>query len=220
MSPVTSSSTSSTTTTLQPPIRPAAERFITAPTVPVTQNQICHSCGADLSHSDLASALEDARKRITELETQVRILTGKATAAVDKLADYEDQLHQLKTSHSNSKPPLLPNPSPNPTPHVPLPSLHLHYPPQPVQNPSQPASPTSYPTPRRPFSHSQPDLTHPTSPPPNTITDPSALLAQERTLRLAAKSRAASLSSEIEDLSAQLFSEANEMVCRREKSEG
>lgn len=42
--------------------------------------QTCHKCGAELSHSHSAIA-EDAQARISELETQVRILTGKATAA-------------------------------------------------------------------------------------------------------------------------------------------
>ena len=42
--------------------------------------QTCHKCGADLSHSHPGIS-EDAQRRISELETQVKILTGKATAA-------------------------------------------------------------------------------------------------------------------------------------------
>ena len=40
----------------------------------------CQKCGADLSQSHIAVA-EDAQRRIFELEAQVKILTGKATAA-------------------------------------------------------------------------------------------------------------------------------------------
>ncbi len=40
----------------------------------------CQKCGADLSQSHTAIA-EDAQRRISELEAQVKILTGKATAA-------------------------------------------------------------------------------------------------------------------------------------------
>lgn len=40
----------------------------------------CQNCGADLSQSHTAVA-EDAQRRISELEAQVKILTGKATAA-------------------------------------------------------------------------------------------------------------------------------------------
>ncbi|MCJ1275169.1 hypothetical protein MMC21_002969, partial [Puttea exsequens] len=46
--------------------------------------QTCHKCGAELSHSHGGPGVEageDAQKRIEELEAQVRILTGKATAA-------------------------------------------------------------------------------------------------------------------------------------------
>jgi len=41
--------------------------------------------------------LDRANLRITELEQQVAIMTTKATAAVDKLADYEDKLKRLST---------------------------------------------------------------------------------------------------------------------------
>ena len=61
-----------TTTLLQP--SPAAPFPITSLT------KTCHQCGADLSQSHPPVA-EDAQRRIAELETQVKILTGKATAA-------------------------------------------------------------------------------------------------------------------------------------------
>jgi len=41
--------------------------------------------------------LERANLRIAELEQQVALMTTKATAAVDKLADYEDKLKRLST---------------------------------------------------------------------------------------------------------------------------
>lgn len=47
-----------------------------APINPLVQS--CHNCGADLSHSHIA---DDAQRRISELEAQVKILTSKATAA-------------------------------------------------------------------------------------------------------------------------------------------
>ena len=40
----------------------------------------CQKCGAHLSQPHTAVA-EDAQRRISELEAQVKILTGKATAA-------------------------------------------------------------------------------------------------------------------------------------------
>ena len=41
----------------------------------------CQQCGADIPYATVSAAAEDARRRISELEAQVRILTGKATAA-------------------------------------------------------------------------------------------------------------------------------------------
>lgn len=64
---------SATTTTVMPP--PS-----TAPPFQTTFPHVCDRCGADLSHTHLGVA-EDAQRRIVELEAQVKILTGKATAA-------------------------------------------------------------------------------------------------------------------------------------------
>ena len=51
------------------------------PPFPITSlTKTCHQCGAELSHSH-PPVTEDAQNRIQELEAQVRILTGKATAA-------------------------------------------------------------------------------------------------------------------------------------------
>lgn len=66
----------------------------------------CPSCGNDLSLSfipkDLqpdapSPALTAAQKQIEDLEAQVRLLNQKATAAVDRWADYEDELGKLKS---------------------------------------------------------------------------------------------------------------------------
>ncbi|KKY39529.1 putative 5exonuclease subunit ski4 [Diaporthe ampelina] len=69
----------------------------------------CPSCGNDLSlsfipkdlHADAQSpALTAAQKQIEDLEAQVRLLNQKATAAVDRWADYEDELGKLKAELS------------------------------------------------------------------------------------------------------------------------
>ena len=80
----------------------------------------CPSCGNDLSlsfipkdlHADAPSpALTAAQKQIQDLEAQVRLLNQKATAAVDRWADYEDELSKLKTElkkRNNSAPAARP----------------------------------------------------------------------------------------------------------------
>lgn len=70
-----------TTTLLQPPL---------------STTQTCPDCGADLSHIHPAIA-EDAQRRISELETQVRMLTGKATAA----GTFVFAIHIIHSTRSN-----------------------------------------------------------------------------------------------------------------------
>lgn len=246
-----------TTTVLQP--SPAAP-------IPIPSfTKTCHECGADLSHSH-PPVPEDAQRRIAELETQVKILTGKATAAgtffsflpstklhkrlfttwplhsliefwrfkmlksrslVDKLADYEDELRQLKSANNN--PTSLPNPNINAPP-----------------PPSQPTSAAGTGTQRN---HLQSRISHlltsnrrSISQPPSSSSSGSAaadqtgqshhtmnhnnrdnaelltLLTREQSLRQAAESRVSETNDELEELSAQLFTEANEMVAAERKA--
>ncbi|KAL6712715.1 hypothetical protein ACLMJK_009737 [Lecanora helva] len=215
-----------TTTALLPPLSSSSNNNSITPRLPAatpTQvEQTCHKCGADLSHSHLGIA-EDARVRIEELEAQVRILTGKATAAVDKLADYEDELRQLKSAKAPSLDlPSAPNrptsasstaPTTTTTTKSPLPSRLSNLLPSTRRTTSQPDLHHPHP-PTNPPSTNQPN------PPPQQPQPPDlhALLTHERTLRLAAESRAEQTNAEIEELSAQLFSEANEMVAAERKA--
>ena len=73
--PLPSTNPTPTTTTIGPFSGQIPARK-PAPINPLAQT--CHSCGADLSHSHIA---QDAQRRISELEAQVKILTTKATAA-------------------------------------------------------------------------------------------------------------------------------------------
>ncbi|EXJ74726.1 uncharacterized protein A1O5_01421 [Cladophialophora psammophila CBS 110553] len=63
----------------------------------------CPHCGYHLPPPSKSSAeAVEANRRIRDLEAQVRLLNSKATAAADKLADYEDELAYLRDAHSNS----------------------------------------------------------------------------------------------------------------------
>ncbi|KAI4117237.1 MAG: hypothetical protein LQ338_007584 [Usnochroma carphineum] len=208
-------------------------------------DQACPSCGVDITGL-LQRLTQSAQSRIFELETQVRILTDKATAAVDKLADYEDQLHQLKTSSS----PIQPRP-----PSVSPPPPQNREPPE-ARPPSATAIHRSafqtrlsnlLPTNRRSISqppssapptkltHSQ-SLHHPPTSKPQESShhhtssnpfpsgpspEPSDLqsaLHEERTLRLALEARLSASTTELEELSTQLFSEANELVATERRN--
>ncbi|KAI4197452.1 MAG: hypothetical protein LQ350_005891 [Teloschistes chrysophthalmus] len=209
-------------------------------------NQACPSCGADINNI-LQTLAQSFQCRISELETQVRILTGKATAAVDKLADYEDQLHQLKSTSQGPQRSPLPDPPTTPTHSREPPSrANSSTPVQTHRSPLQTRLANFLPSARRsatpPSSAPPTQLTHsqsvrqgPTQPPAHPAssssgggghhhtasnplpTDSSALdltsaLANEHALRVAAESHLSASQAEIEELSTQLFSEANEMV--------
>lgn len=192
---------SATTTILQP--SPAAS----CPTTSFTQT--CPNCGTDLSQSHPVDT-ENAQRRVSELETQVKILTGKATAAVDKLADYEDELRQLKSSKA---------PTSDPNPNA-----------QPSSRPTSAAGSQRNPLQSR-ISHLLVSNRRATSQPPSSApADQTAhsnsrenaelltMLTREQSLRQAAESRVSQTNEELEELSAQLFTEANEMVATERKA--
>lgn len=64
----------------------------------------CPKCGHDLSATvtlprdpdETSAELQDAQKQIDDLQAQIRLLNAKATAAVDRWADYEDELAKLR----------------------------------------------------------------------------------------------------------------------------
>ena len=131
---------------------------------------------------------------------------------VDKLADYEDELRQLKSSQGDQ-------------------TLGL-----PPQSPIRPASaPGNHPnrqhlssrfsnlltSSRRTTSQppgATPDQQGPNGHKPTNSADLLTLLTKEQTLRQAAESRVSQTNEELEELSAQLFTEANEMVAAERKA--
>ncbi|KAI4208789.1 MAG: hypothetical protein LQ349_009631, partial [Xanthoria aureola] len=219
------------------------------PLTTIALEQACPSCGADITNL-LQQLARSAQSRIAELEAQVRILTDKATAAdtsnalrpkVDKLADYEDQLHQLKSSSQprpQSADHLHPINNPDQQPPPPAssdPTIQIRSPfqarlssllPSSRRSASQPPSSA----PATQLTHSQ-SVRQPPSQPQTSLsshhhhttsnplpTDLHAALEQERSLRLAAEAHLSTTQTEIEDLSTSLFSEANELVAAERRS--
>ena len=131
-------------------------------------------------------------------------------ALVDKLADYEDELRQLKSANK-------------PTSHPNINALP----------PSQPTSAAA--TPRN---HLQSRISHLLTSNRRSISQPPSsgsadqtshinhrdnaelltMLTREQSLRQAAESRVSETNEELEELSAQLFTEANEMVATERKA--
>lgn len=127
---------------------------------------------------------------------------------VDKLADYEDELRQLKSSAQPTDPTLATQPPSRPTSAAGLSKTHL-----------QSRLSSFLPSSRRAIS--QPDLKNgdqSNGHNPSNSADLLTLLTREQTLRQAAESRVSQTNEELEELSAQLFTEANEMVATERKA--
>lgn len=216
------------------------------------------SCGCDF-HSlvDPSAEAADAHRRLHDLETQVRILNTKAASAVDKLADYEDEVRYLREANarheqqrqaSGSGGPTLEGPGPAVTPPMPgqpqppqqpqsrLASLSALLPGRRKEvHPSQlpitphtgvfPSNESAYGSntlspPKTPFSrgaaphlmasHSDSQVV--------TLSSLQSSLDEERNLRLRAESSLTQTQTELEDLTAQLFGQANEMVATERKA--
>ncbi|KAI9051526.1 hypothetical protein LZ554_004572 [Drepanopeziza brunnea f. sp. 'monogermtubi'] len=141
----------------------------------------------------------EAQKQIEDLEAQVRLLTQKATNAVDRWADYEDEIQELKTQNARS-------------------SVEAAR----AEAGSSPRSSSYLPVQNRLSSFltrkSTPNLKNPAPPNAPSATDLVAALTREQALRQAADKKLDEASGELEELSAQLFMQANEMVATERKA--
>ncbi|TVY71339.1 hypothetical protein LSUE1_G004443 [Lachnellula suecica] len=166
----------------------------------MTQTSCCSQCGNPLpDHTSLA---HDAQSQIDDLQAQVRLLNQKATAAVDKWADYEDEIQQLRAQAKQQADVA----SPQPDQRADSPSRFSGY--LPVQNRL-----SSFLSARK----STPNLQ--AQPPPSpSATELVAALTREQALRQAAEGKLDEASGELEELSAQLFQQANEMVATERKA--
>ncbi|QVM13266.1 hypothetical protein D8B26_007879 [Coccidioides posadasii str. Silveira] len=195
----------------------------------------CPRCGFDGAPL-LQDDAKAAQQRITELETQIKFLNQRAAATAEKLADYEDEIRILRSqSASASASASVPPRTPTFTPPSQLAFSTSPSPPQPrLQQPQHTrfATLTSFlPYGKRNNSSANgAPLSQTTSSPESTITSPprtadSTLTAslqdalqRETELRKAAESRLTQANSELEDLTTQLFSQANEMVAQERKA--
>ncbi|CAG8973456.1 hypothetical protein HYALB_00006481 [Hymenoscyphus albidus] len=159
----------------------------------------CPNCGVGLpSHSFMAA---EAQRQIEDLQAQVRLLNDKATAAVDKWADYEDEIRQLRAQLNQEKEARESLEKRDTSP------SRFSY--LPVQNRL-----SSFLTPKK----STPNLQAPPPSPSATEAQLAAALTKEQELRAASEKKLDEASGELEDLTAQLFQQANEMVATERKA--
>ena len=167
----------------------------------------CPSCGDSLPTVEQSQAeLLQAQSRIADLESQVRLLNEKATAAVDRWADYEDELTQLRAAR-NENGNLAPPPPPPKNEAVSSPNTAEggRYTGWMSRNKSSPNL--------KQDSQARPsDLSRTKSTPQPDAEDLMKALTREKSLRKEAEGKLTETSKEVEELSVSLFEQANEMV--------
>ncbi|THY91262.1 hypothetical protein D6C92_06361 [Aureobasidium pullulans] len=196
----TSSATSSTTTTTTN----------TYPPAPSTPPQ------APSSYPPRHDSRPSSDIRVASLEQQVAHLTQKGVEAADQLANYEEEIRNLKTQAN---------------PRVDSPLGIVAPTQQPAQSLSRNSSITSgkfsfltrtssLTTASKPLPKtSATSKSSPMAPSPSSaaLTDLQQALAKETKARVAAEKKYHELEQELEDLSATLFEQANEMVAKERK---
>ncbi|CAL5873291.1 uncharacterized protein PFLUO_LOCUS7562 [Penicillium psychrofluorescens] len=180
-----------------------------------TSEKQCPTCGGDGSEH----SAEEAQRRIQDLEGQVRDLMEHASITVGQLAEYEEQVSRLR-SCANQAATGTPRSSSEAQAQVQAQQGRL-------------ATLTSLlPSYRRSSNNSNsnnaPVPTTPTGPPPYAVQQSPAssestselqdALTREQSLRKAAESQLTQASTELEELTVQLFSQANEMVAQERKA--
>ncbi|KAH8801559.1 hypothetical protein F5884DRAFT_862252 [Xylogone sp. PMI_703] len=174
----------------------------------------CPHCGTDLPEIESESLLE-AQRQIKDLQAQVRMLTQKATAAVDRWADYEDEIQKLRSQQQRQSQSQQSQA---------IPDIPLHSSPQQQSSPSSernasPSRISSYlPVQNRLSSFLTSRKPLPAQAAVPATNDLVAALNREQSLRAAAESKLSAASGELEELSAQLFMQANEMVATERKA--
>ncbi|KAL7797626.1 hypothetical protein V8C37DRAFT_370142 [Trichoderma ceciliae] len=179
----------------------------------------CPSCGFVIPPHDAeppSIQLLEAQARIAELETQVFQLNQKASAAVDRWADYEAELSKLRAKLPSASPEQLAA-SQSPTRSSFFQAGATRISALMYSRRSQAASP--------PASRAVPPVTPPpaessamTRTPGRTAEDLLEALNKEQMLRRAAEGRLNATNREIEELSATLFEQANEMVATERRA--
>lgn len=191
------------------------------------ESSSCPRCHAPLPFS---ATPEDAQRRIQDLEAQVHLLNSKAATAIDKLTDYEDEVRFLRAVHARSQQNSGDSSSPprdqtheaaRPQAQSRLSSLSAFLPGR-RNSPQTPNTSTFPPIPPVPPIPAQQALSTPnlvqgaqTPQPENDLT---TLLQHERAARQSAEQSLNRAHSELEELTAQLFGQANEMVATERKA--
>ncbi|KAI0881054.1 uncharacterized protein GGS22DRAFT_173229 [Annulohypoxylon maeteangense] len=225
---------SATMTMTFPPIT-STQLSTMATTTTTTTTSCCPNCGLSLpspTNTDAQTALLEAQKQIEDLQAQVRLLNQKATAAVDRWADYEDELSRLRAASMTSAATTQASPPPS--------SVATSSPRSSFLPTGAAARISQLLTPRKSApnlaaraANGRGSLSSPHLPPLPTNGHHASVsvgtsvsvdrdlleeLSREKELRARAEGRLNDTSKEVEELSATLFEQANEMVATERRA--
>ncbi|KAG5983077.1 hypothetical protein E4U54_006287 [Claviceps lovelessii] len=169
------------------------------------------------AHSSSELLLLQARSRITQLEAQVTELNAAAAAAASRWAEYEAELHALRSAaQRRPSTPLQQQSDLAAVATLSTPTQQQSPPSSILQQGTSRLSSLLYPrksTPNlRQNSLSLPNSQLPASPGAASTEDLMEALTREQTLRREAEGRLSATSKEVEELSVSLFEQANQMV--------
>ncbi|KAF4551264.1 GDP/GTP exchange factor Sec2p-like protein 2 [Elsinoe fawcettii] len=161
--------------------------------MPMAVDPVCSSCGSPATSTS----------QISELENQVRVLTEQSVDALNRLASYEEEIRQLRMQRNAA------NVTPAPTPVDPQHSYN---------NSVDSAASNSYGLNRFASFRMGRKPSGGNATPSVDLGDLQTQLQKETKAREEAEKKAHQLNSELEDLSANLFEQANEMVATERKA--
>ncbi|RAH49853.1 uncharacterized protein BO95DRAFT_450004 [Aspergillus brunneoviolaceus CBS 621.78] len=188
----------------------------------------CPTCGYDRLSSE-SRPIDQAQHRVKELEGQLEFLNVQATQMAERMAEYEEEIRRLRaqttaqssrngssiSSTSSNQYNRITDLSMSPPSSQTSPKSH-------GQHSGRLSTLTSLLPSRRPGAPSAIQPQPIISPPPITSYEETLelqnALNREQSLRKAAETQLSQASTELEELTAQLFSQANEMVAQERKA--
>ncbi|PYI02766.1 hypothetical protein BO78DRAFT_400290 [Aspergillus sclerotiicarbonarius CBS 121057] len=185
----------------------------------------CPTCGQD-GFIAAGQSADDSRRRVKDLEGEVNSLNVQATQMAEKMAAYEEEIRRLRSQPTSRNGSSVSSTS---TQDRSLSPTQLQT--SPKSQPGRLSTLASFLPSRRPSATSTTSATQaqsvasppsPPPPPPKTSHEETVelqnALNREQSLRKAAESQLSQASTELEELTAQLFSQANEMVAQERKA--
>ncbi|GJP89665.1 hypothetical protein CBS63078_9607 [Aspergillus niger] len=190
----------------------------------LVSGKACPTCGQD-GLLAAGQSTTDARRRAKDLEGQVNALNLQAMQMAEKLAAYEEEIRRLRAQSSSRNNTSV---SSTASTQIDRSQSPTHLQTSPKSQPGRLSTLASFLPSRRPSATSTTQAQTVASPPPPEPVQPATsqeetvelqnALNREQSLRKAAESQLSQASTELEELTAQLFSQANEMVAQERKA--